>query len=423
MAAQLVSPNRVACDNQRMGWGSALQAEWRAWLAAWKGNAQNPLVHYFRLARQRRIAKIPGWRRRLPYLIVGTALLAGVAIPVIVEMAATGFNWSTDDFTILSVATFLGLLSALFLVYMLTGIFDTAISVMSLLGQPGLRVRGRVLDDMAAITLLGDHEITAAVIRIYWPRLIWISLLGAVLLWLWMAFMTLLEAVYSASYQLMLTVLAFGPLTVGAVAMPGVLAGLIYILWLISAGRELGNAFYASVAGVIVALAHLVTTPLATGVCLWIVSELSTFGAVQGPAESTMLPALIMSILLIAGFALALYISEQWAGLRPFALIIAPFLIPAGAVLIVLVRELFSVYLYTDIWAFEYVAVWRAFSLANAAISLPPPCFGSWHMEATSQIPLEWFRYPVLIASQLLLAATALHFTRRAVQLRRRNFE
>lgn len=403
-----------------VGWQAVL-TEGRNWLAAWRAVPHNPLAHYFRLARRRQAAKTPSWRRRLPYLIVGTIVLAGAAIPAAIALIETGFYTSTEDFVMLGGAMLLAMLSVLFLVYMLTGIYETALAVMGLLGRPGLRVRGHVLDDMAAATILSDYEITAATVQVYWPRLILISLFGAVMLWLWMVFLTLAEAISTGSYKAALTVLAFGPLTIGAVALSGLLAGLIYVLWLICAGRGLGNAFFASAAGVIIALAHLLTTPLATAVCIWIAEELSVWGVIQGPGISSTASAPAMSLGLIAGFALVLYASERWAGLRPFALIVAPFLIPAGAVLIVLVRELLSLYLYTDILAFEYIASWRAFSLANAAISLPPPCFGSWNFAAMAEIPLEWFRYPLLIISQLVLAATALIFARRAVYLRRRN--
>jgi hypothetical protein len=410
-----------------MGWGSALLAEWRMWLTAWRNLAQNPVAHYFRLARQRRIAKMPGWRRRMPYLIIITVAAAGVLVPTVVALITTliesGTTTSARDLAVQSSVILLSLLSALYCIFMLTGIFETALAVMGLLGKPGIRIRGHALDDMIAITLVSDYEITVAAIRIYWPRLLLISLFGAGILWLWMLFLTLLEGLAATGIQPMLTVLAFGPLTIGAVTLSGALAGLIYILWLICAGRGLRSAYFASGTGAIVALAHLATAPLATGVYLWIAEELTQFGTIQGPDLTSAFNAPLMSLGLIAGFILMLIVSEYWGGVRPFILMGAPFLIPGGAVLIALLGLLFPITIYTDQVAFEYVASWRAFSLVNSAISLPPPCFGSWNMNAMAEIPLEWFRYPLLIASQLILAVTALHFTRRAVQLRRRNFE
>lgn len=407
-----------------MTWGSVLLAEWHRWLAAWQGVPQNPLAYYFSLAQHRRLARIPAWRRWLPYILVGSLVFLGAAIPLAVEtLNANLYGVSPGEFISVIIAVIFSLFSALFLVFMLTGIYETAISVMGFLGQPGLRVHSHVLDDMTSVSLLSDYEIVAAAVRIHWPRLAWISLLCAVITWLWMLFFLGLDSVFDggADYAPFLRAAAFGPLTIGAITFSGALAGLIYICWLLSAGSGLANSLFASAAGVIIALAHLVTTPLAAAFSIMLASELQS-GYFSGPELVTSLMAPAMAIALVLAYALLLRLTEQWPVFRPFALILAPLMIPLGAVLFILL-ELWRIYGgITEQLTFEYTFVWRAFSMANAMVCLPPFCYGSFDITAMANIPLEWYRYPLLVASQLALAALALTYACRGVRLRRGNY-
>lgn len=404
-----------------MGWGPVLVAEWRLWLAAWSAVAQNPLAHYFRLAQQRRLARIPAWRRRLPYLVIGTLVTVGAAIPIAYETITTGYiGANLEELFAICIGVILGVVSALYLVFMLAGIYETALSVMGFLGRPGLRVRSHVLDDMTSVTLLSDYEVVAAAVRIHWPRLIWISLVGAGLSWLWLVFI-LGMGNWQYDYGPILWAGVFGPLTIGAITLSGAIAGLIYILWLLSAGNGLANSLFASAAGVVVALAHLVTIPFATAFFILLATELNNSGAFNGPELVSALMPPAMTVALIVGFALILYLSERWPLVRPFALILSPMLIPLGAVSLILL-EFWGIYGgVTEQLTFEYTFVWRAFSLASAMVCLPTFCYGSWEISAMGEIPMEWYRYPLLIGSQLVLAGLALNYARRAVRLRRGN--
>ena len=406
-----------------MTWGSVLLAEWQRWLAAWNTVPQNPLAHYFSLAQHRRLARIPAWRRWLPYFLVGALVLLGAAIPLAIETLNAGlYGVNPGEIVAVIIGIVFGIFSALFLVLMLTGIYETAISVMGFLGRPGLRVHSHVLDDMTSVTLLSDYEIVAAAVRIHWPRLAWISLLCGVLSWLWLLFFLGLDSVlYSGFDHEFIWAAVFGPLTVGTITLSGALAGLIYICWLLSAGNGLGNSLFASAAGVVVALAHLVTTPFATVFFIMLASELQS-GYFSGPELVSSLMAPAMALVLVLAFALMLNLTEHWPVFRPFALILSPLMIPLGALLFVML-ELWRIYGgITEQLTFEYTFVWRAFSMADAMVCLPPFCYGSFDISAMEVIPLEWYRYPLLIASQLALAALALIYARRAVRERRGNY-
>jgi hypothetical protein len=364
---------------------------------------------------------VPAWRRWLPYIVAAVLITGGAAIPIAIEIASTSYSGPNPEKLIaLGAGLALAIVSALFLVFMMAGIYETAVLAMGTLSRPGLRVRGLVLDDMVAVTLLTDYEVVVAIVRVFWPRLIWISLLGAGLTWMWLEY-SLGWNFVNGKYEPFLGAASFGPVTIGAIAFSGAVAGLIYVLWLLCAGHGLVNSLLASAAGLVVALAHLVAVPLAVSISVWIAVELSMSGDFHGPNNSSQLIAPAMALALIVGFALALYLSERWPSIRPFVLVAAPLLIPMGTIAIGLLQAVIPVIGSTEQLAFEYFMSWRAFSLANAVVGLPPGCYGSWSTNAMSSASLEWYRYPLLITMQVVLAAIALQFARRAVRLRRGN--
>jgi hypothetical protein len=251
--------------------------------------------------------------------------------------------------------------------------------------------------------------------------LILISVLGAGISWLWLLFVLWLDN-YRHDYWPVIWAAVFAPGAIGAIVLSGALAGLIYILWLLTAGNGLNNSLLASAAGVMVALAHLVVSPAAAAFTAVAAVELAGDGSFHGPDIASHLVAPVMALVLIAAFALMLQLTERWPISRPFALIIAPLLVPLGAVLFILL-ELWSIRgRWVEHLTFEYTFLWRAFCLVNPMVSLPPFFYGSWDMRALDEIPTLWYGYPLLIISQLALAALALNYARRAARLRRGNF-
>lgn len=405
-----------------------LAGSWRRWLGAWQGLGDNPLWHYFGLARHRRRAAIPGWRRRLPYVIILALGLGGMLIPLYIAIQQAG-RIDYETLAGFALGFVLAALSLGALVYLTNAIYETALQVMGLLAVPGLKVRGLVVDDLCATTLVTDREVVVAMVRLCWPRLALGSLMVAGVFWL------ILLAVHGAEYLIewrwpggdmeLLQVALFGPLTIAGIALSGALAGLIYILFMLAAGEGLGNPLYASAAGVVAALAHLAQVPSVAGSAIGL-ADSATSGYYSGP-ETVPGVGLAAAVVIVLLFSFLLARMADWPRARPFIPGCAPLLLPLGLLLIAIFLLWNETALgdYMTAATLEYTIGWGAVSLANCFAAPLPGCFGAatfdeW-LTFWQTAPFEFWRFPLLILQQAVMIAIAAHFARRAVHRRRAN--
>lgn len=405
-----------------------LASSWRQWLGAWQSLSDNPLWHYFGLARHRRRAAIPGWRRRLPYVIILALGLGGILIPVYI-MIQGGLFSGYRDLAALTVWVTISMVSMGVLVFLANAIYETALQVMGLLAVPGLKVRGLVIDDLCATTLVSDREVVVAMVRLCWPRLALGSLAVAGVFWL------ILLAVHGGEYLIewrwpggdmeLLMVALFGPLTIAGITLSGALAGLIYILFLLAGGEGLGSALYASAAGVVAALAHLVLVPSVAGMAIGL-ADSATSSYYAGP-ETVAGLALAAAVVIVLLFSFLMARMADLPRLRPFIPGCAPLLLPLGLLLITFFLLWNEGFLGDHMTAanVEYAMGLAAISMANGFAVPLPGCFGAatfddW-LTFWQTAPFEFWRLPLLILQQAVMIALAAHFARRAVHRRRAN--
>ncbi|GEM_PF-2413393 len=405
-----------------------LAGSWRQWVTAWQGLGDNPLWHYFGLARHRRRAAIPAWKRRLPYVIILALALGGLLIPLYLTIIWSG----PPDYEMLAGFALGFLLAALglgALVFLTNAIYETALQVMGLLAVPGLKVRSLVIDDLCATTLISDREVVVAMVRLCWPRLALGSLMVAAVFWLILLAIQggeyLIEWRWPADDPELLMVVLFGPLTIAGITLSGALAGLIYILFLLAAGEGLGNTLYASAAGVVAALAHLAQVPSVAGSAIGL-ADTATSGYYAGP-ETVAGLALAATLVIVLLFSFLLARMADWPRARPFIPGCAPLLLPLGLLLIAVFLFWNEPALgdYMTAATLEYTLSWGGVSLANCLAVPLPGCFGAatfddW-LTFWGTAPFEFWRFPLLVVQQLVMIAVAAWYARRAVRRRRAN--
>ena len=159
--------------NQLMDGGQigTFRAEWRAWRAAFAGLRDNPLALNFQLMRQRRLARLPWYRRNILLLLGGgIGLLWGMYFLLMSSMytgGGYGYGTVTPSYQRLAagIGYLEGLLSLAILMvffWFLQRLFGALYAALTFLGLPGRRNPSEQIDDMAGITDLSDREIGAA---------------------------------------------------------------------------------------------------------------------------------------------------------------------------------------------------------------------------------------------------------------------
>ncbi|MBN2082854.1 hypothetical protein JW859_11710 [bacterium] len=408
-----------------MLWWTDMRQDAGEWYQAWATVGENPFAMYFSIARQRQAARVPAWRRLLVYFVICGLVVLGAVIPLTIEIINATYSSSYDleDIVSFITATLLATLSAAVLVFLLTSIYDTALAVSAVLADARSRLRGHVLDDMIATTRLTDRELVAAVVRLFWPRLILASLLCAALFWLWLMYLHMLELFLNSPTSLLVALLG-SLLTIGAVTLTGALGGLLYILCLLIAGNGLTGAYAASTYGILMGLVQAVQIPATVGVTLALAAQYANSNYFDDGLELQFGHALGCAVLIVLFFALTLARMDRWPGLRPALAIGMAVLLPVGLGVLIL-GDIYKVLSLSgnegESLMFNYVLSWAPFSL-SFPLALPAPvCLGSLSLEHWLTEMPEFYRFPLLVLQQLVLITVALHYARRGVAERRSN--
>jgi len=399
--------------------------EINAWRSAWLELPENPLYQYEALARVRRVARVPAWRRNLMMILcMGCALI----------LIANGIIDTSLYFVRggLSVADFIGILLLMVLIVaavawgvrFITAIYDTAIGVMTFLAGTPTRDHRLMLDDMSSISVLSDCEITAAVVRTYWPRLCLLSLGGAVLFMLYLLDLPRFLSEILVNDEL-LQVLLMSPITVGFIAVAGALGGLILILWLITIGNNLARPAYASLTGSVLVFGYISYVPMSLAMSREVLLAVHSGYVEEFPGVAIVLWGIGVSALFLYCYSVLIRLAERWQWVRSFLGPGTPLLFFAGIGLMIP----YFIWLDTSVYgadtgeqaarvALAYLSSWSSTLLFNPLAVPLPQCYG-WGWDEWWVASIEWFRYPVLLAQQLVMVAIGLHFARRAVGLRR----
>lgn len=156
----------------------SLRADLAAWYAAVRGLRDNPLLTHLRLAKQRRQARIPRWRRYMPLLLA--LLFCLLTTPLMISGTASTYGGNYLPIFLRLIASQLVL--AWFACWFVQGLFEAVLRAAGVLGRWSKRSSPLVLDDFAALTNLEEHEITAAMVAALLPPLAWRCIAGILLL-------------------------------------------------------------------------------------------------------------------------------------------------------------------------------------------------------------------------------------------------
>jgi len=132
-----------------------------------------------------------------------------------------------------------------------------------------------------------------------------------------------------------------------------------------------------------------------------------------------------VSALFLYCYSVLIRLAERWQWVRSFLGPGTPLLFFAGIGLMIP----YFIWLDTSVYgadtgeqaarvALAYLSSWSSTLLFNPLAVPLPQCYG-WGWDEWWVASIEWFRYPVLLAQQLVMVAIGLHFARRAVGLRR----
>lgn len=142
-------------------------ADAQAWLGAVRGLGDNPLVTHLRLAEQRRLYRIPRWRRHLPLILVGVglspALLVQCSLALLFRGTLTGGA---------SISFALCCFFVLAAVWLLQGVFECITGALDLLGRYNKQSNHLHVDDFTCLSSLTDHEILTGAVAVLLPPLL-----------------------------------------------------------------------------------------------------------------------------------------------------------------------------------------------------------------------------------------------------------
>jgi hypothetical protein len=155
----------------------SLRADLQAWQAAIRGLRDNPLLTHLRLAEQRRMARLPRWRRNLPLICTGAGL--SLMFVYLLHVSPLGI-WAGRA----NIAIYATIIIAIlwYALWFIQGIFEAVLGALGVLGRWRKRPNHLVLDDFASLTNLGDHEIAAGAAASLLPPLAWRIIVGSMLL-------------------------------------------------------------------------------------------------------------------------------------------------------------------------------------------------------------------------------------------------
>jgi hypothetical protein len=145
-----------------------LREDLRAWVAAIRGLRDNPLVTHLRLAEQRRLKRIPRWRRNLPLTITALGLTVAFILLMRMWFGMSGLSGSLA-------ATYQAAIAACILaaVWLMHGVFNCVVGALGVLGRYHKRPNHLCVDDFTCLSSLTDHEIVTGAVSVLLPPLLW----------------------------------------------------------------------------------------------------------------------------------------------------------------------------------------------------------------------------------------------------------
>ena len=405
--------------------GNRAARELNTWWAAWRDLSNNPVYMYFALAERRRLLRVPLWRR---LLLPGLLFLGAMAYPAtmvdeFVYDLVGGYLDSLETLAFVLYAV-LWTLGAVWTARLVPVIFETALGVMGFLSWTGAKHKGPRVDDSIAATGLSDLEVTVAAIRLFWPRLAWFSLGGALLL---VAYLVSMESHLRdvLLHDEVSWILLLSPLTVATLALAGALGGLIYVLWLLALGNGMRTPLFASLTGALCGLGYVAYIPLMAAFFTEVLSAYGFGGSSSEKDVWNVLFAVGHTVMIVLGCYLLYLLAERFQGVRTFLAPGTPLLFLLGGGLHFLLYNFLDKVIdtyradeLTGVSAVGYLISWSGTVVFNPFAVPLAQCYG-WDWDEWWFLSLEWFRYPLLLLLQLSLVVTGLHFARRAVRLRR----
>jgi len=382
---------------------------------------ENPLARYYLLAQRRRITSVPWWQRWLSVILL-----------VILLAIFLGYLWLWGGMPGSEVAEFISTIFYLLAIpvlaiWVVAGVYTAARDSMAVLGLGHKYTTSVVADDMLASSELSDAQIVVGVLWILLPPLWWRAWIGALVIWLFAFQYTIQSATEvsavsygqpSPAHSFVLAVLGVPP-----IAVAGMLAALVLILFLVTMGRS-STSLLGSVCGALTALAQ--AGWLIIGLIL-VTQGYYFFGAQYSygtpvPAIAFMAWGIAFAVLavLLCGFA------ARFGWLRPVLAIGMPLvLIIAGMASAVFVADLFGVHLSENIagvaislsgalaWCWSSMTVVNPLAIPSAA------CIGANLATGVQHVFLQPWLWGMLVAMQLVLLLFFAHFARISVHRRR----
>jgi hypothetical protein len=320
-----------------------LREDLRAWVAAVRGLRENPLVTHLRLAEQRRLKRIPRWRRNLPLTITALGLVLAFILLLRTWLAASGVP-------LYMLATYQVIIAVVILtaVWFMQGIYNCVVGALGVLGRYHKRPNHLCIDDFACLSSLTDHEMVVGAVFVLLPQVIWrVVLIGMEICtlpaWVWW-YRNLtaqdLHMQFSARYYssfdnplpglpdgFWISLLTYTAILALQLILTGVLGGAGLTLMFISLGRSLKIESFGALSAVVYAIAQVIYP---------IVLVFSIISADQGvywgDRSSTTTFLLSMAIMLLwfpALMALAMGLARRNAFIRLSLAIASPLLLLA----------------------------------------------------------------------------------------------
>jgi len=151
------------------------ESYWRTWRQAILDLPENPFAHYLALAEQRRVSKLPWYRRYMLVLLVATAgMLVHIWSSIIyLAYAQTAAQTAQSDVRIalmITASAMLGAMQGGAYGYLIQGIYRIALGGISLLGSTTSRQSYLELGELEKCTTISDIDILAGTLRhLVWP--------------------------------------------------------------------------------------------------------------------------------------------------------------------------------------------------------------------------------------------------------------
>lgn len=234
----------------------SLREDMCAWVAAIRGLRDNPLVTHLHLAEQRRLGRIPRWRRNLPVVIVALGLLL-LAISLLLGTWLPAIDLRGHLWEVLVTAVPVVVI-VLFAVWFLQGVFQAVVAAFGVLGRYHKRPSHLCLDDFACLSSLTEHEIVAGAAAVLLPPLFWRVVALAMGLLITPGYLWLMSFPYHVAEDNYFYAGVFACLALLAVQLvvTGTLGSLNLVLYFMCLGRGLKVEGFAALAAGGMALAQ-----------------------------------------------------------------------------------------------------------------------------------------------------------------------